>query len=327
MKKTSFWALVVALILSFLSSSLVLASGSPSTSGTGFLKIPIASRASAMAGAFSAVQGDITAIEYNPAGLTAIDRANINATLIGHLEGSSLQSASVGFPIVLTDTTTVAYRNSANPPQKLFVGLQYRGFQDDDTARNDAGIKLEEFKVSDQLLHGALAYSFFKRLSLGIAGKVISRKIQDKSYTTYAFDTGGRWTFSDHWSLGFAVQNIGPSKAFINVKEPLPLLTRIGGAFQTSRFLISGDLSHGRDEILQPAVGVEWNAAPFLAVRGGTLYHTTLQYSAGLGLNFMKFAQREKPFKSRRLELGLDYALRTYNELGITHTATLKILY
>jgi hypothetical protein len=52
-----------------------------------------------LGGAFSSIDGDVSALEYNPAGLVNINRTDFLASYASYIEDTSLQSFSVGFPI------------------------------------------------------------------------------------------------------------------------------------------------------------------------------------------------------------------------------------
>jgi hypothetical protein len=67
--------------------------------GQNFLKVPMTARAAAMGGAFTAVDGDAGAVEYNPAGLSTLPRLDAQATYLGYLEDTSLQAITAAMPL------------------------------------------------------------------------------------------------------------------------------------------------------------------------------------------------------------------------------------
>ncbi|MCB4756291.1 MAG: UPF0164 family protein [Elusimicrobia bacterium] len=324
--------------------------------GSAFIKVPVAARAAALGGSFTGASGDITAIEYNPAGLSGIEHLDINLTHLVYLEDTTLESISIGFPfgpMRLSRPTRAAF-----PVEKdMFVfGSQIRLFRAQDERRNEIGASAGEFDINHRLFHGAVSYTPTDSFSCALGAKLIQNEIESKSMDTYAFDGGLLWKRKERVSLGASLLNVGPSKAYLQEKEPLPTVFRLGGTYRHRQILFLADLSLGRDEIYQPAGGVEWAPFKFFMLRGGLNYHTTIEFSGGFGIQFSEWKNQDSlapaqsapqtpaDEKSKNLRLGdlrdtpkrvkttnigfaLDYAFRTQNDLGFTHTVTLKILY
>ena len=330
----------------------------PGATGSSFLKIPVSARATGMAGSFTAVAGDVGAMEYNPAGLSEIYRTDINATLIRHIEESKIQAFSVAYPFAFKKNVGTGDGFFGPDSNKLFLGLHYRSFQADDLGRDIAGVPTGEFDIKDQLIQLGAAYTPFERLSLGLSGKIISSKLAGESLGNRALDGGFLWKLSAITTVGASFLNFGPDKAFISEADPLPTLLRAGLAIQTKRILVAADLLTGRDKITKESLGVEISPNSILKIRGGILNATNLEFAGGVGLLFsptMKTSSRpEKERKknkrilddldissenpvykqygandkfSKPLDFGVDYALRTHEDLNVSHTITLKILY
>jgi protein subunit release factor B len=164
------------------------------------------------------------------------------------------------------------------------VGFEYRLFKAKDEARNSIGAKISDFEVQDQLISLGLAYPILPNVSLGATGKMIGNKVQDKSVSTFSFDGGVLAKLGSNWSAALAIQNLGSGKALESQKDPLPMVVRSGLTYQTPRWLISADISSGRDSITRTSGGFEWAFNPFLRFRGGAYHATTLEFSGGLGL-------------------------------------------
>src|SRR5437773_5804201 len=67
--------------------------------GSAFLKIPISARPTSLGDAFTAEQGDVSVIDYNPAGLRGLYRIDVTAMYQAYVEDASLQSLAIGFPV------------------------------------------------------------------------------------------------------------------------------------------------------------------------------------------------------------------------------------
>jgi hypothetical protein len=327
--------------------------------GSAFLKVPISARATAMGGAFTAVDGDVSSMEYNPAGLAEIYRTDASATYLRYIEDSKFQSLSVGFPIDFKKGSNLGEGFFGPDSGKIFIGLHYRSFQAVDTVRADAdhlGTPGGDFDIKDQLIHLGLAYSPFERLSIGLGGKIISSKLAGVSMSNFATDAGFLWKYSAVTTLGASLLNVGSDKAYISSPDPLPTTLRTGLSFQMKRFLVTTDVLTGRDKITQEALGVEASPNSLLRLRGGIINDTTFEYAAGIGLLFSPSSNKLTPAEhenkenksildemdvshdnpvyqkygassSPPIDLEFDYAFRTHGDLDATHTITIKMLY
>lgn len=261
--------------------------GGAGSTASPFLKVPISGRAAALGGAISALEGDVSVMDYNPAGLSGLDRADIMATYIDYLEDTSLQSLSIGYPLSMKKITPLGgnnMRDTEGEVRSTTIGLEYRAFRAKDVERNNIGIKGDQFNIRDQLFAVSLGVPMTERLSLGATFKSISNKIQDDSVSTYALDGGVLYHLMPRWNVAAAIQNLGSGKALDQVSDPLPLTGRIGVSREGDRFVLMADLANGRDSVFRKSGGVEWIANRFLRFRGGLLHDTTLQLTGGLGI-------------------------------------------
>lgn len=346
-------AILIFLLTSPLHAEILVGKGA---TGSAFLKIPIAARPTAMGGAFTAVSGDVSAMEYNPSGITQLERVDLKASLIRYLEDSDLQSLSVGFPVDFKPGAHLGEGFFGPDADKLFLGFHYRAFKADDTERNELGAPIHEFDIKDQLVQLDLAYAPFERLSLGVGGKYINSTLGRDSLTNMAFDMGGIWKLSAQTSVGASLLNLGPDRAYVSESDPLPTTLRTGFLYEGSLVLLTADLLAGRDKITQQALGMEVRVNPYLKLRGGMTNHTSLEFSGGLGLRFsppipqLNSSEKEKQANQSILDdlnvpesnpvyvqnksnapppidFGLDYAIRSHDQLDATHTITISILY
>lgn len=329
----------------------------PGATGAAFLKIPISARATGLAGAFTGVSGDVAALEYNPAGLTGVRRTDINATYISHLVDTSLQSVSIAFPVTFRGDSRRSSDDDLPYNKHLIAAVHYRLFQADDDARNNLGVKLKEFDVRDQLIQAGIAYAPVRWLTGGFAVKSISSKLEDESASTFAADVGVLGRMSDVWTWGASLMNAGPAHKFDREGDPLPSLARVGTSYRIKALRLVADASAGRDKIVVPAGGAELALNPYVNLRVGALFHTTFEYAAGIGIQSNLAAAGVRRLDPRvdarqtldatpepprdpwdfsnnpakklepKLDVGLDYALRSNNDLGFTHTVTLRLLY
>jgi hypothetical protein len=252
------------------------------------MKIPTSARAVGLGGAFSSIDGDVSALEYNPAGLVNINRTDFLASYASYIEDTSLQSFSVGFPIRFDNLAVADPEDNGNRfiENRMGVGLQYRSFTAKDTERTNTGVKLGDFDIRDQVLNVGAAYPLNARLALGATGKYIGSKIQNETANTFAFDGGLQFKIDEKWSLGGSVLNMGSGKAYVEKKDPLPTTAQVGVNRKAKNLLVSLEASEGRDEIIKEALGVEYGLGTHVKLRGGIYNGTNLEFSGGLGVRF-----------------------------------------
>lgn len=271
------------LMASLLAAGSVQAGGAGST-GAPFLKVPINARGVGMAGAYTAINGDVTTMEYNPAGLAGIQRGDISLTYIDHLEDTSFQSAGFAFPF--GKSADAATQSFAFKPGRLGGGFLFRQFSADDDARNEVGARNGSIGIRDQAFQGGISAPVNERLAFGAAVKYLSQRLDNESLTNFAFDAGVLWRGANRATLGASLLNLGPAKGYGGgEKDPLPLLLRAGAARPFGPLLLAVDLTQGRDKVTRLAAAGEGALGKYVKLRGGVFQQTgNLGFSAGLGV-------------------------------------------
>jgi hypothetical protein len=326
--------------------------------GASFLKIPVSARAAALGGVLNGIAGDISTIDTNPAGLVNFTRTDIIATYIDYLEDTSLQSVAAGFPLSSRGSSRASeddHGGSLFRKKQLGMGVEYRVFHAEDDTRDALGVKAGDLDIRDQLLSVGFAMTPSPVLSVGVTGKYISQKLADESLTNFAGDAGFEYKLNPNFTLAGAIQNLGPSKAFISEKDPLPTTAHFGVVTQNRKWLMLVNGSYGRDKIARESGGVEFTLNHFLKFRGGLFHDTTLEFTGGFGIQLTGPQKNPVAYKPRwrssdenkktlenldnsskesdsiqrfsNVNFGLDYALSTRKDIGITHTVSLRILY
>jgi hypothetical protein len=259
----------------------------PGTTAAPFLKIPISGRAAALAGTLGGDNGDIANLDYNPAAINGVDRVDIMATYVSYLEQTSLQSASVGFPVNLASTPPPheVMQGAEFTPQQLQVGFEYRQFKADDTSRSAVlGAKGDDFSIRSQLFELAFAYPITSRIGIGAAGKMISDGVENKTAKSTAGDIGLTAKLSSRWTAAVAIQNFGSSGKFENESDPLPRQARGSLSYNGGSCLVLADVAAGADGLVRTAAGLEWSLGSIVRLRAGAYHDTDLEFSGGLGL-------------------------------------------
>ncbi|MBU2461360.1 hypothetical protein KKH65_00580, partial [bacterium] len=151
----------------------------------------------------------------------------------------------------------------------------------------------------------------------GASLKVISMKIDDKSANAFCLDGG--LLYKDYYpnlNLAAVLTNLGTKPKFIDQADPLPLSLRLGGAYNLPKSLPI-PLLIALDTNLFPfyiSLGMEGQISPIFSARLGYASGPADEGSgltAGLGITTQQ-------------SLSLDYAIRPYGELGLSHYISLS---
>ena len=301
-------AILAAGIMMTASSAMAI-NDSAGTTGFSFLKAGVGARAAALGGAYTAIQGDIEAAGWNPAGLHGIrDR-----------------SASITYTSYLVDTEA-GFASVALPRGSRTYGFSLNYFTYGDLPRTDAdGQDLGSFSASDLAAALTATQSLFDgRLSAGASVKSIHSSIDDFSASALAFDFGVVLDGPiEGMALAASIANLGTvySGYTDGFDDSLPVLLRAGLSHQPAHFpvpvLIVADFTVPNDNDAYATFGAEIEVGGGLVVRpgysmqqGGQAGDETLGLSAGGGLELKRYR--------------VDYAFSSFPDLGDVHRISLS---
>ncbi len=301
-------ALAAALVVA---AAVFPANASTGQSGAQFLRIGAGARGPGMAGAFSAVADDATAIYWNPAGLAQLDK----------------REATLSYNSYFKDTAS-QFLGYAHPLSKgtLGIGVSVFGVKNIDkrsTAGDTDSPDMGSFNTSDMSVSIGYANKMALgsgSMNLGAAAKYIRSDLGTKSAATGAVDLGSLYRFSEDGglSLSLSVLNLGGTLKFEEKADQLPLSVKPGVSYQMAfermgKLTLAMDselLIHDNRALLEP--GLEWWAHRMVAIRGGYQFgRGTGAGGASVGLGL------------RLSNLTLDYAFLPYGDLGDTHRLSL----
>lgn len=171
-----------------------------------FLEFGAGARGMALGGAFGTIVDDVSALHYNPAGLTAMGGAEAAVTIMPYFADTDYYWAGMAFPFSDGDFG-------------FGVHLGHFGFSDQPiyTESDEQGTSGELYGVSQTVVGLSFAHAFIDRFSAGGTVKFISDDLATgalggASASTVAFDLGVNF----HSELGdrpialsFVVQNLG----------------------------------------------------------------------------------------------------------------------
>ncbi len=309
------------------------------TTAAQFLKLGVGARPIAMGGAFVAQASDLSALYWNPAGLT-------------NLTGASVQFAHTQY-LADINYNFAAFGTNMGGAGVLAAAILYLDSGDMmvRTTRDPEGTG-ERFKVHNLALQVSYARALTDRFSIGGNFKFIQERIWHSSASSVAIDIGTLFTTPyERLRLGASFSNFGPkmqmngrdiifsedptpnqdgvveivNSEYLLDRHALPLLFRIGlswDAVQTSdhRIVLSTDAAHPNDNYEYMNLGAEYDFRGLIFLRGGyrNLFETDGEqgptFGGGLDLRI------DNAMRAR-----FDYAFASFGRLDNTHWFTVDL--
>lgn len=264
---------------------LVLVSGARATKLAGeFLATGFGAKALGMGGAFVSVADDASAVYWNPAGLTMIDRSELlfmhsqrfggmvdytTISFASRLSDEPGRESTGGLSIVWLRVSDIALTSHLDTP-----GVDFIDEPDPETGipngRWDPGERRlwDPDRVrweSDDEIAGYLSYArnFGPRMSLGFNAKVIWKGIADISALGFGLDAALLYSLMDNWRLGVNLQDLTTTPLYwdgwyyldespdgkykVSTKETIYPTLKVGTSYTLPVAAISGDLTFAFD--------------------------------------------------------------------------------
>jgi len=257
------------------------------TTAAEFLLLAPSSRGMALGGSFAALTTDVSAVYYNPGGLSPIERAGLMASTMNYVAGTKYAWAAAAFPM-------------SGGARAFGVSVANFGFSNQPvyTVDDPTGSSGDVYSVSETVAGLTYSQQFSDRFSAGLTAKYINDQLGRASGNAFAVDFGT----SFHAMLGgrpvrasFVIQNLGstlghtgqalsvtvprnppsgqqdvpqePATAQLTTKDwPLPVMFRVGLAydlFQTTagRLSVLGEFTQPNNNNPGFNFGGEYNVA------------------------------------------------------------------
>ena len=269
---------------------------------TGWLKIGMGARAMALGDAYTAVADDVSAVYWNPAGLSTINYGQLMLQYSLWFADTGYHAFAFCHPLS---------KSGERVKSSLGAGLVYLDYgsilRTTDLASTQ-NISPEYF--SSNSFMGILSYSrvVMKSLWFGATAKYFSDTIDNTSAGGMAADAGILFKPEEILTLGAAVQNIGPSL----YSHALPYTVRAGAQIKLAPFLLTAGASQSSGADPQTSMGVELKANKSLALRFGYLFSMPDTGSGGVLPRGVSFGFGINHFRN----LGIDIALAGWGGLG-----------
>ncbi|HPP87934.1 MAG TPA: PorV/PorQ family protein [bacterium] len=294
-------------IILILINSAVFAKENIGTKGAQFITLGAGGRALGMAGAYVAVENDIYLVHWNPAGLAIFDRVAVGFMEHTLLVDISCEFLAIGGPLK---------KNHSYIAMALQFGRYGKEARTTYLAPYGTG---ESFDGSDFAVSLSIASKtdFIDRnLRLGATIKYINQEIYDYSGKTFGCDIGGLYKFTDNFSLGANISNIGGRLKFIEKADELPLQLRGGASFNImNKINANCDMFYTKNEKVDFAIGMELKLIDYFAFRTGfnTVNDAGNGYVFGLGINYNNW--------------NMDYVYEPYGKFDASHKISVDYVF
>jgi hypothetical protein len=293
------------------------------TTGAQFLELGVSARSMGMGGAFTAIADDVSAVYYNPAGLTSLLGTEVMMTYVDMPAGVQFGALAAGMPLesvggvlgigifALTSGAMIerTYNRGVDYPLEGIYGTG-RTF-----AWNDLAVSISYGRYLTD------------RFSLGFTLRYIHEEVGtiDISANSWSADVGTSYnTGYRDFKLAMAISNFGPDLKFIEKAAPLPINFKFGGSINvveaTDHILtLAAEGSHPSDNLEKYNAGLEYLFMDRFALRlGGRFNYDTDGFTAGAGMRV--------PY-GEESQISVDYAYQEFGLLTEVHRFTMAFAF
>ncbi len=287
--------LIIALSLMTITALPALLLAETGLSGGIILLQPVSAKATALGEAYVASSNDVFGFSYNPA--QEIQDRQFSAHFHQGLLEDSFSAFGLAVPLSFGSLGVNILHYNGGPIELLTAAGDERSVK----AQSDlVGLLSLNRKLGQVILGGSLKY-------------LSSELIEEYSDSTFLFDVGAKYLYSEQLQFGAALQNLGGQIKYLDEQEPLPSLFRIGAIYRHKALTAELDAVKIYDEsYIKKHLGFSYQLLDVLTLLAGYKFgYDSEDLSLGLG-----FTQEWFSF---------NYAFVPYADLGDVHTISLGV--
>lgn len=257
-----------------------------------FMKNGFGARGSALGNSFTAISNDVSAIFYNPAGLSSVDGLQVlgmYSNLFGNVQGlnygnlgvsKNFEFGTLGLGVIYSSVSDIPYVESVTGP---------------------AG---ESFSDNEMAVLLSFSRRVTENLQIGFNGKIIRHSIAGLEANGFGLDVALLTTFSEKLKAGLMIQDAVGAKIVLNGREDVYISKfKLGIGFTPIPVLtISPELMITGNKKILFSIGSEYDVYKnMIKLRGG---YNSLQDAPSFGVG-LKYSQ-----------INLDYSYSRNGDLG-----------
>lgn len=280
-----------AIFLTLLLTPYPLLYGAGTTAGE-TLTQPVGARASGMGEAFTAVADDVSAIFWNPAGLSRLHRGEMSLMYLRGLGDGNFGFAGGALPVRSVGTLGMAVTTLQGGPLEMnHPDGSARTVQ----SQEDYVVTLSFARTLGRIPHPVRFQETLLKFGAGVAGKYRRFSLAETATSRgVAADAGLHLSlWRERLNFGFALSNLGPGVRFRSVSDALPKTFRAGTAIRFSAqgnpMILSFDWVQRLEESRASFhFGAEWVYKNILALRAGARVLKNSEQLITFGLGYKK---------------------------------------
>ncbi len=297
---------IIILFVSVLSGKLSAQTSPVGATAFPILSVGLGARAVGMGESFTAVSDDLSALQYNAAGLALIQNPQLSLNHNSYLDSGFFDTAGFAVPF--------------GPAGTLAFGLNYLNYGSIDQ-RDASGSRLGAYTPFDIDIRGAYGFALDKDLFLGFSSQWIRQDINGVVHTGLLWDTGILAEALPGFFLGAALKNLGVDSGGYN----LPTGFGVGASY---RFSLAPENAHS----LLLALDGEASFQGVSRINLGFEYALHQNYFLRCGYSQGLDQSQEDSVKGLDLGAGVkagqfqfDYSFSFLGDLGNVHRFSLSI--
>lgn len=302
-------ALLLAVVVIVTAPTSVQAQAKVGTTGAQFLELGVSARAMGVGDAYVAAAEDISAVFYNPAGLTSLYGKEAMFTYVQMPADVQYGFAAFGMPLESIGGVLGVGVYGLTSGEIVERTYDYGSGTGRTFAWNDIAITLGYGRYLTD------------RFSLGVTMRYIGEFVHEYSTSGWSADVGVNYnTGYRGFKLAMAITNFGPDLKLIEKEYPLPINFKFGSVInvvETDRHIVTlmAEGSHPADNLEKYNAGMEYTFNEMFSLRVGSRFNYDvdgLTFGGGMML----------PLGEDR-ELRIDYAYQDFGILTEVHRFTL----